>query len=306
MEREEVSIVIPVYNRESLVRRTLDSVAAQTWRPLRVIVVDNNSTDGTVSVVREWKASREQDAELRIDILEERTPGASAARNRGLAEVSSRYVLFFDSDDEMMPRLVEKAAEAAANADLVYWKAELLGLDGNRTLKPFHTGDLVKRQFYNSMLATQVYMVRTDFIRDIGGWNERAAVWNDWELGVRIALASPVTVAIPEILVRINAQEDSITGRRFIDRRGEWERTLDLVEAVADGQRRSSQLRDMLTYRRVILAAQYRKEGDRDGARELLDKAIGRPGLRIADRILLRLIYAYTAAGGRGAYYMWR
>lgn len=306
MEREEVSIVVPVYNRADIVCRTLDSVAAQTWRPLHLIVVDNNSTDGSAGVVSRWIAAHERDEALRVTLLSESKPGASAARNRGLREVDGEHVIFFDSDDEMMPRLVEKAVNSIGSADLVYWKAELVGLDGARTMKPFHEDDLVRRQFYNSMLATQIYMVRTDFIRKIGGWEEDAPVWNDWELGVRIALASPSTVALPELLVRINAQRNSITGSSFGERAGDWENTLDIVEKDISGSDPDGVLTDMLDYRRVILAAHYRREKKTELSHRLLENAIGRPGRSWFRRKLLEFIYIYTVAGGRGAYYMWR
>lgn len=306
MEREEVSIVIPVYNRADIVCRTLDSVAAQTWRPLHLIVVDNNSTDGSTGVVSRWIAAHERDEALRVTFLSESKPGASAARNRGLREVDGEHVIFFDSDDEMMPPLVEKAVNSIGSADLVYWKAELVGLDGARTMKPFHEDDLVRRQFYNSMLATQIYMVRTDFIRKIGGWEEDAPVWNDWELGVRIALASPSAVALPELLVRINAQRNSITGSNFGDRAGDWENTLDIVEKNISGSDPDGILTDMLDYRRVILAAHYRREKKAQLGHRLLESAIGRPGRSWFRRKLLEFIYIYTVAGGRGAYYMWR
>jgi len=331
--RERVTVVVPVYNRRGLVGRCLDSIYAQTWRPLRVIVVDNNSTDGSADAVREWAANHDVATEdvdsnvgnhdFSILLLEEKKPGASAARNRGLTEVTSEHVIFFDSDDEMLPTLVEDAVKAIGDSDLVYWKGEMINLDGGRSLKPFHTGNLLRRQMYNSMLATQLYMVRTEFVKEIGGWEDRAAVWNDWELGIRIALHTDRVVALPKVLVRIYAQEGSITGRRFRDRVGDWENTLDIVEQKCcdflgrngcDGMERkcsdSRELRssclDMVDYRRAILAAHYRREGERGAARALLVRALARSGRPAWRRWLLRLLYAYTAAGGRAAYYLWR
>lgn len=314
--RERVTVVVPVYNRRGLVARCLDSVYAQTWRPLRVIVVDNNSTDGTADGVREWIANHDVATEgvdsdagchdFSLLLLEEKKPGASVARNRGLREVASDHVIFFDSDDEMMPTLVEDAVNAIGDNDLVYWKGELIGLDGGRTQKPFHTGNLLRRQMYNAMLATQLYMVRTEFVKKIGGWEERAAVWNDWELGIRIALHTDRVVALPKMLVRIYAQEASITGRRFRDRIGDWENTLDIVERKCDGGGLSDACLDMVDYRRAILAAHYRREGERGEARSLLARALARPGRPTWRRWLLRMLYAYTAAGGRAAYYLWR
>jgi hypothetical protein len=62
----------------------------------------------------------------------------------------------------------------------------------------------------------------------------------------------------------------------------------------------------MLDYRRVILAAHYRREKKTELGHRLLESAIGRPGRSWFRRKLLGFIYIYTVAGGRGAYYMWR
>ena len=327
-----VTIIIPVRNRRELITRCLDSVPAQTWRSLRIIVVDNGSSDGTGDAVLRWVS--ENGVRLEGDcsavggnsvtkpgrtllLLKEDKPGASAARNRAVDEIVGEHVIFFDSDDEMMPTLVEEAMNAIGDADLVYWQGEVVGLDGGVTLKPFHTGNLLRRQFYNGMLATQLYMLSTRFLRnklkndgssgeETPLWEERASVWNDWELGIRIALARPKVVALPKKLVRIHAQAESITGRRFSDREGEWENTLDIVEKKIQGLPEESRLLDMVDYRSAILAAHYDREGNHPGAKALLSRALSRAGRPSWRRLLLRLLYRYTASGGRGAYYLWR
>ena len=167
------------------------------------------------------------------------------------------------------------------------------------------------------MLATQLYMLSTRFLRnklkndgssgeETPLWEERASVWNDWELGIRIALARPKVVALPKKLVRIHAQAESITGRRFSDREGEWENTLDIVEKKIQGLPEESRLLDMVDYRSAILAAHYDREGNHPGAKALLSRALSRAGRPSWRRLLLRLLYRYTASGGRGAYYLWR
>lgn len=290
-----------------MITRCLDSVADQTLKPSRVIVVDNASSDSTVARIREWSASH---PEIDLLLLSEPQSGASAARNRGLREVKTEYVVFFDSDDEMMPALLEKACEKIGDADLVYWKAEVVGLDGRKRHKSFYTDALLRRQFYNSILSTQMFMSRTRLINSIGGWHPEASVWNDWEMGIRIALSNPRWVSLPETLVRINAQEKSITGRAFSHRAGEWENTLELVESDIRKShlsiRDKKRLLDMLDYRRVILAAHYRREGARNEASELLSKTIRLSRLGKVDRLKLKLIYRYTSLGGRAAYYLWK
>lgn len=301
-----VSVVIPVYNRSTLICRCLDSVRAQTFRPVRIIVVDNNSTDDTPEVVKDW-IKKNSEPSLKVDLLHEATPGASAARNRGLANVDSTYTLFFDSDDVMHPDLISEAVEAIGNADLVYWKAEVVGIDCVTREKPFHSDNLMLRQFFNSQLSTQQYMARTDQFRRIGGWNPEAKVWNDWELGIRIAMSGIKVATLPKTLVTIYAQENSITGRRFHDKKGEWEKTLAIVGSEinkANIQESSKTLLNKaLSYTNMVLAAHYAREGFPEQAEIQLSEATA--NLSTLRRCWLRLLYFYTKKGGRGAYYLW-
>ena len=307
----QVSIVIPVRNRPELIRRCLDSVKAQSLRPLDVIVVDNGSTDNTRESVAGWIAQHagvDSDSELKVTLLEEKKQGAAAARNRGFAAVSSPYVIFFDSDDVMHPRLVEKALAAIGNADIVYWKGEVIDLDGKRRLKPFGKNNLLRRQLYNCPLSTQLYMARTDLIHSVGGWNENLPGWNDWELGVRLLLGDPHTVALPECLTTIFAQEQSITGKKFSDRIGVWEASIDAVEAdiVASGRPDTARLLEMVEYRRAILGAHYHRENAHEAAYAVIRKAMNAKRRSLFKSLWLLALCHYTAAGGRGAYLLWR
>ncbi|MDE5837351.1 MAG: glycosyltransferase family 2 protein, partial [Paramuribaculum sp.] len=104
---ELITIVLPVRNRAELLPRTLRSIAAQSLRPLKVIAVDNGSTDSTAEILSKW-AQEVAPSGIDVTVLSEEKPGASAARNRGLAEVTTPYVMFFDSDDEMLQGHLER------------------------------------------------------------------------------------------------------------------------------------------------------------------------------------------------------
>ena len=78
----EVSIIIPVYNRASVVPATLQSVVAQTYRPLQVVLVDNDSTDDTLQVLETFKKEHPGEG-FNVVITNEAHHTAGAARNRG-------------------------------------------------------------------------------------------------------------------------------------------------------------------------------------------------------------------------------
>src|SRR4051812_13032545 len=89
-----VSVVIPTYNRAYILGRALDSLLAQTYRNLDIIVVDDGSTDGTRDLIAE-KYSHDS----RIRYVYQDNQGVSAARNSGLRLMRGDYVALLDSDD---------------------------------------------------------------------------------------------------------------------------------------------------------------------------------------------------------------
>lgn len=94
MDRVAVSVVIPAYNREGMLRRALASVLAQRPAPAEIIVVDDASSDGSAAVAAEMGA--------RV-VRHERNRGEGAARNSGIAEAGQPWVALLDSDDEWLP-----------------------------------------------------------------------------------------------------------------------------------------------------------------------------------------------------------
>ena len=303
--RECVSIVIPVRNRPELVVRCLESVARQSWRPLLVIVVDNNSSDSTPQAVERFFATH-PDPGITYTLLHEEKPGACAARNRGLGAVDTRMVSFFDSDDAMRPSLVSDAMSLSEGADIVSWECVVNSPDGSQSVKSRLRGDIMRRQMFNAFFRTQAYMVDADFLRRAGGWREDASVWNDWELGIRLLLNRPRHRHVARILTDIYPQPVSITGTAFSKKAGEWEHTLSVVEEYVADSPDCRRLKEMIDYRRVVLAAIYRREGARGLAERLLRTTLQSTTCSPARKLLLRLIYRYTAAGGRAAYLLWK
>lgn len=97
-----VSVIIPVYNRENTIKRAVDSVLCQTYPYLEVIVVDDDSTDNTVQILREYT-----DPRVRLICLKE-NGGANKARNVGIENSKGEYIAFQDSDDEWLPDKLEQ------------------------------------------------------------------------------------------------------------------------------------------------------------------------------------------------------
>lgn len=305
-----MSVVIPVRNREHLIGRCLESVKAQTWRPIHVIVVDNGSADNTRQVVADWISDNEEN-DFQVSLVEESKPGAAVARNRGLKEVDTDFMLFFDSDDVMHSNLVEAAMNEFIEhpeLDMVHWRIEYLFSKNRKKVSKYTITDEWRYQIYHSIFTTIGYAVKTVFFRRAGAWNEHLRCWDDWELGIRLLLANPLMKGIDRVLATVYHQSDSITGENFNSKGGEWEKAIDITEDFVEnsGHKNADWLVDMINYRRAILAAHYKRENRLDLAKPLLHKALSNRTMSLPRKWLLKLLYHYTAIGGRGAYLFWR
>lgn len=298
-----MTVVVPVFNRASLIERCLDSIYAQTYRPIHVIVVDNGSTDGTLQVVSEW-ADIHVDGEFSVSVLSDSRKGAPYARQTGLDHVETERVMFFDSDDAMRPECIGKAMEAwneSPQIDIVAWPVMIHYDSGARVTHPIQ-GDLLERHLVHGIMRTHGYAVKTEFIRRAGGWKGEFPVYNDYETGIRLLLSGPEVMSVADPLVDVYPQAESITGLRYSDKAGQWEKALDAIDGYISKSecRDALRLHDIVTYRRAILAASYAKEGCPGLAESLYDRALGE--IPKEKRPLIRFAYHWTRLGMRGAF----
>lgn len=105
-----ISVIIPLYNKELSIARTLRSVLAQEGADYEAVVVNDGSTDSSAGIVRSMMAER---GAGRLRLVEQENAGPSAARNRGVREALGEWVLPIDADDELLPGALSRFAEAA-------------------------------------------------------------------------------------------------------------------------------------------------------------------------------------------------
>ena len=103
-----ISIVTPVYNAINFIDNTIDMVMSQTYTDWEWILVEDGSTDGTREKLVALMNSPDFDGRIKIILFDENENGAAGARNRGLDEVTGRFVAFLDADDVWMPDKLEK------------------------------------------------------------------------------------------------------------------------------------------------------------------------------------------------------
>ena len=99
---DKITVIVPVYNVESYLRKCLDSIIAQTYKNIEIVVVNDGSTDASAEICKEFV-----EIDHRIIYIEQENAGLSAARNTGLENMSGDYVTFVDSDDWIEQDYVE-------------------------------------------------------------------------------------------------------------------------------------------------------------------------------------------------------
>lgn len=109
-----VSVVMPVYNAEAYLSRSIQSVLAQTFCDFELILINDGSGDLSYSICKEF-ASMDQ----RIRVINQENRGPSAARNRGIKEAKGKYLCFIDSDDAYLPEYLEIMIEQVQQFDFV-------------------------------------------------------------------------------------------------------------------------------------------------------------------------------------------
>lgn len=295
-----ITVVIPVHDRADILTRTLDSIAAQRYRPLSLIIVDNASSDSSCEVAEKW-ADANRSGSLSVTLLSESRPGASAARNTGLVAVRSEYVMFFDSDDTMEPDHLERIAAILSrrpDIDLLHWGVACRTPDGWTTMKDSsNSSDILSEHLLHTTLSTIRYVVRTSFIRSVGGWNERLSTWDDYELGVRLLLAHPSILHLPgPPRVYALQWEDSLTGPDFSSRMANHRKVFAALQSLIGNEPTRHNL--ILASRKVIIAALYIREGTRAFGYRLLSDTLA-PYSR-KNRMKLRLIHTFQLIAGRG------
>lgn len=197
-----VSVIVPTYNRAGLIGRALKSVLSQGYSDFEVIVVDDASTDNTAEVVRAIG-----DPRIRY-VLEAKNGGPNAARNRGMQQARGRYFAFLDSDDEWLPRKLEKQMERFKqlpdSVGAVYTGIETISDDGSvhhflpRLRGNIHAKLLARNELHG---ASQSIVIRSDVARKAGDFDVSYPAIGDYDYWLRIAALCEID-AVPEILAR--------------------------------------------------------------------------------------------------------
>ncbi len=206
MNLPKVTVVIPNYNYANYIKKTIDSVLAQTYKNIEVLVIDDGSKDNSLKIL--------EDYDDKITVLKQKNQGVSRARNNGAANSNGEYIAFLDADDIWLPEKVETQMKKFfndGNIGLVHCSMNYIdkndkycgknynGKEGNVAdeLLLFEEGVVVG--------AGSTAIVPRRIFDELGGFDERLSTAADWDFCYRLATRYKFGfVSEPLVLYRIH------------------------------------------------------------------------------------------------------
>jgi len=218
LEKPLVSAIIPTFNRAWALGRAIDSVLAQAYRPLELIVVDDGSTDETPRLLAPLAAQG------LIRAIRQPNRGVSAARNAGLAAARGSLVAFLDSDDEWLPGKIEAQVEfLEGRPEEVLVQTQERWIRGGRRVNPGRrhrklAGDIFIPSLKLCLISPSAVMLRRRLFEETGGFDEDLPAAEDYDLWLRVLTRHPAGLIDRELVIRHGGRPDQLSAQPALDR----------------------------------------------------------------------------------------
>lgn len=219
-----VSVVIPLYNKELQIVQTIKSVLGQTYSDVEVIIVDDGSTDRSVSMINN------NFTDSRIRIIHQNNAGVSVARNRGVEESRGEYIAFLDADDEWKPDYLAtqiSMTKKYPECDVFAVNYEFKNSQGIITPTvirkiSFSGDDGVLVNYFevasnsHPPMNSSTILVKKDAIQSIGGFPVGIKAGEDLLTWARLAVGFNIAYSkIPYAIINVPAKSKTVAKRRM-------------------------------------------------------------------------------------------
>ena len=204
-----VSVIIPTYNRAPALREAIESVLAQRYSDLELIVVDDGSADGTEEAVAPYLPH--------LTYLCQEHRGVSAARNRGITHAQGDYLAFLDSDDLWLPdklslqmRFMHGHPEALICYTEEIWIRRGVRVNPMKKHKKY-SGMIFKHCLPLCIISPSSVLIARGVIEEVGGFDEEFEACEDYDLWLRISAQYPVYLIETPLIVKRGGHADQLS-----------------------------------------------------------------------------------------------
>lgn len=214
--KPQVSVIIPTYNRGWIIKEAIDSVLAQDYTEFELIVVDDGSADHTSDVLDSYRNV--------IKVLSQKNKGVSAARNRGIAEASGKFVAFLDSDDLWLSQKLSVQIEffnqtpdaLICQTEEVWIRNGLRVNPKKRHKKP--SGMIFKPSLELCLVSPSAVMIQRTLFDTVGGFDETLPACEDYDLWLRISCRFPIHLIDTPLIIKRGGHDDQLSKGAGLDK----------------------------------------------------------------------------------------
>lgn len=207
-----ISVIVPCYNAQEFIHRAVESVLQQTYKDWELLLVDNNSTDGTLALLQGYQ----EQYPGQVKVLQEFKKGAPAARNLGLQVAKGDWIQFLDADDELFPdKLERQMSRYADTADLVIGNfnrvVRIKGITVKIAKKPY-TDNIWASLVTARLGITSANLWKKVMVVKVNGWDETLSSSQEYDLMFRMLQeGARIVFDIESISANIYYENNSIT-----------------------------------------------------------------------------------------------
>ena len=211
-----VSIIIPTYNRAGMLKEAIDSVLAQDYSGFELIVVDDGSTDDTPNVLSRYGDN--------IKWLRQHNQGVSAARNRGIAAASGKYIAFLDSDDLwLQAKLTVQTEFMKSKRDALICQTEEIWIRNGVRVNPGkrhqkQSGMIFERSLPLCLVSPSAVMVRRGLFDEFGLFDESLPACEDYDMWLRVSSRCPVYLIDTPLIIKRGGHADQLSRQPALDK----------------------------------------------------------------------------------------
>lgn len=263
MSSPRVSVLLTSYNHERWLRDCIESALGQTLQDVEVIVVDDNSSDGSREILREY-------AHRVTLILNDSNVGTYAALNQALEAAHGEYAAVLNSDDVWLPEKLQlqvQAMDEDASYSLCHTFGRFIDDDGNTLAgRPMgfdfpwmESGDHLATFIANNRAIASSVLLRTETARRLGGFDASFKILGDWEMWLRLAEQGRVAFIPQQLTLYRVHQTNTIYNLepKYIEEIRIREKYAARVDELLERSRGSREMREALAHTLACLGSLY-------------------------------------------------